>query len=56
MRVAVWILVEVELPFLLKHRRKPRIVPPVGLNDDGIVWPLNPEELIDRIRLAPRVP
>jgi hypothetical protein len=43
----------IETPLFVENVRKPRIVPPIGLDDDRIVGLLGPEEVIDGVALAP---
>jgi hypothetical protein len=38
--IAIGVFVEIELPFLLKHQWKPRVIAPIDLDDGGVLWPL----------------
>jgi hypothetical protein len=54
--IAFWINFLIETPLFIENVRKPRIVPPIGFDDDSIVWLLGPEEVIDGVALAPWIP
>src|SRR4051794_31894729 len=45
----------VEQSLLLEHIRKPWVVTPVRLHDDGAIRLAPPQEIVDRIALAARI-
>jgi hypothetical protein len=54
-RVALWIDFQIEPALLIENIRKPRIVTPIGFDDDGIVGLLGSQKVIDCVALTARI-
>jgi hypothetical protein len=55
-RIALGIDFEIKPTLLIEDVWEPRVIAPVGLNHDGIVWLLSSEEIVNGVAFAARIP